>query len=75
MKKELKIIIQNRNYIFLNLSYSMVFGVYGCLGAIINNLASAFHFNSVDASIFGAAFIFMGLVGSFGFSIYLDRTN
>ena len=53
----------------------MVYGVYGCLGAIINNLASAYHFISVDASIFGAVFVVVGLVGSFAFSIYLDKHN
>ena len=73
MKRDLVIIIRNRNYLLLVIVYAMVFGVYSCLGAIINNLASAYGFTSVDASIFGAAFIISGLIGSFIISSFLDK--
>ena len=75
MKKDLVVILRNKNYMLLVLTYAMVFGVYSCLGAIINNLASAYGFSSVDASIFGAVFIISGLVGSFIISSLLDKYN
>jgi len=75
MKKDLKLILHNKNYIFLTITYAMLYGVYTCLGAIINNLVSAYGFGSVDASIFGAVFIVSGLVGSFVISGFLDKYN
>jgi FLVCR family feline leukemia virus subgroup C receptor-related protein len=53
----------------------MLYGVYTCLGAIINNLVTAYGFSSVDASMFGAIFIVSGLVGSFVISGFLDKYN
>merc|ERR1739848_422352 len=51
----------------------MLYGVYTCLGAIINNLVSSYRFTSVDSSIFGAVFIISGLIGSFVISGFLDK--
>ena len=73
MKKDLGLIIRNKNYIFLTITYMMLYGVYTCLGAIINNLVSSYGFSSVDSSIFGAIFIICGLVGSFVVSGFLDK--
>jgi FLVCR family feline leukemia virus subgroup C receptor-related protein len=50
-----------------------MYGVYTCLGAIINDLVSKFGFKSTDSSIMGACFIISGLVGSFIFSGLLDK--
>ena len=57
------------------LSFNMLYGVYTCLGAIINNLVEPFGYTSVDSSIFGATFIFFGLCGSFVASSILDKTQ
>lgn len=73
MRHNLALLFKNRNYVLHVIVTAMVFGVYSCLGAIVNNLAIAYGFTSVDASIFGAVFILSGLVGSFILSGFLDK--
>jgi len=73
-KKDLKLLFANKNYIFMIISQNLLYGVYTCLGAIINNLVVPFGYTSSNSSLFGVVFIFFGLVGSFKASSYLDRT-
>lgn len=75
MIKDAKLMIVNKNYIILLICYSLLYGVYTCLGAVINNLVVPYGFTSGDASIFGAVFIVSGLIGSFVFSGFLDKYN
>ena len=74
-KKDLKALLANKNYIFMVISFNMLYGIYTCLGAIINNLVHPFGYTGSDSSIFGAVFIFSGLVGSFVASSILDKTQ
>jgi sugar phosphate permease len=71
---DLKLLATNRNYILICLNFAMLYGVYTCLGAIINNVTSPFGYTSTDSSIFGGIFIFCGLSGSFTVSSYLDKS-
>lgn len=73
MKQDAKELLKNRNYLLLMTCFSLMYGVYACLGAIINNLVEPYGFNSTDAGRFGAAFIIFGLIGSFAFSASLDK--
>ena len=73
MKNDLKKLIKNKNYLFMLLTYSLLYGVYTCLGAVINNLVTPYGFDSTASSIFGAVFIVSGLIGSFIFSSILDK--
>ena len=72
-KYELKELSSNKNYRWINICFMCMYGVYTCLGAIINDLVSKFGFSSTDSSIMGACFIMSGLVGSFVFSGQLDK--
>jgi len=56
-------------------SFNMLYSVYTCLGAIVNNLVAPFGYTSKDSSIFGVAFILSGLISSAVVSGYLDKTN
>ena len=46
MKNDLKKLIKNKNYLFMLLTYSLLYGVYTCLGAVINNLVTPYGFDS-----------------------------
>ena len=72
--KDLKLLVTNRNYILICINFSMLYGVYTCLGAIINNVTQPFGYTSADSSIFGGVFIFCGLGGSFVIAGYLDKS-
>ena len=74
IKKDLILLLTNKNYIFMVICFNMLYGVYTCLGAIINNLVEPFGYTSADSSIFGATFILFGLGGSFVCSLMLDKT-
>lgn len=73
MKEDTIALLKNKNYLLLGFTYAVMYGVYGCLGGILNTLVTPYGFNSTDSAIFGAVFIVFGLVGSFSASIYLDR--
>ena len=75
MKKDAYELIKNKNYIFMMITYSLLYGVYTCLGAVINNLVTPYGFDSSASSIFGAVFIVSGLIGSFIFSSFLDKNQ
>lgn len=75
IKRELTLLFKNKNYVAMVVSFNMLYGVYTCLGAIINNLVDPFGYTPVDSSIFGATLIFFGLIGSAGASFYLDKTQ
>jgi MFS family permease len=40
--KDLKLLRKNKNYIWITISFMLLYGVYTCLGAIINNLVSPY---------------------------------
>lgn len=73
--RDLILLIKNKNYVCMVLTFNMLYGVYTCLGAIINNLVDPFGYTPIDSSIFGATFIFCGLIGSIIFSYYMDKTQ
>jgi len=75
MKNDATQLVKNKNYIFLLVTYSLLYGVYTCLGAVINNLVTPYGFDSSASSIFGAVFIVSGLIGSFIFSSFLDKNQ
>ena len=67
------LLLRNKNYILMTISFCMLYGVYTCLGAIINTLVSPYGFTSGDTSVFGATCIVSGLVGSFIIASLLDK--
>lgn len=73
LKDDMRLLLRNKNYILMTISFCMLYGVYTCLGAIINTLVSPYGFTSGDTSVFGATCIVSGLVGSFIVAALLDR--
>ena len=73
MMKDAKELLKNGNYLLLGATYALMYGVYACLGAILNTLVEPYGFDSADAAIFGGVFITSGLIGSFVASGILDK--
>lgn len=65
--------MRNGNYIFLLLTFSLMYGVYSSFGAILSNLFDPYDYSGSDISMIGAVFIIFGLIGSFIFGIILDK--
>lgn len=72
-KSEMGELFRNKNYRWMTLCFSTMYGVYTCLGAVINDLVSKFGYTSTDSSYMGACLIISGLTGSFILSSYLDK--
>lgn len=53
------------NFWLITISFALSYSVYSTIGGIIGSLISPFKFEDQDATLFGTAFIVMGLVGSF----------
>ena len=73
MVKDARELLRNGNYLLLLSTYALMYGVYACLGAILNTLVEPYGFDSADAAIFGGVFITSGLIGSFVASGILDK--
>jgi len=71
--RDFKLLMKNKNYVVLTISYTMLFGGFTSIGAMVNTLVTPFGFTPADTSIFGGAFIFAGLVGAFLMSTLVDR--
>lgn len=72
-KNDLKLILNNKNFLLMVIAFNMLYSVYTCLGAIVNNLVHPFGYTSADSSIFGVVFISSGLISSFITSGLLDK--
>lgn len=59
----------------LLLSYCNIYGIYGALGALINNIVAPYHFTAYDSGLFGTTFILTGIVSSFIVSSTIDKTK
>jgi hypothetical protein len=55
--------------------YSLFYGIYTCIGAIINNLVTPYGFGSDSSSLFAGSFILAGLISSFFVSTVVDKTK
>jgi predicted MFS family arabinose efflux permease len=59
----------------LTFSFTNVYGVYIAVGTIITYLLEPYEYDSSDAGIMLGAVVVFGVVGSFFFSILLDKTK
>jgi MFS family permease len=73
-KKNLKELLGNRSYLLLCVSFTMLYGIYTSLGAVVAAVTGPYGYDGVDNAIFGAIFIFFGVVGSFTLGVILDKT-
>ena len=71
----MKLLVKNYNFMKMLFHYSLYYGIYTCMGAIINNLVSPYNFGSKSSSLFGGSFILAGVVSSFVVSTMVDKTK
>jgi predicted MFS family arabinose efflux permease len=74
-KKELKVLVRNKSYLLLCVSFTLLYGVYTSLGAVVSAVTKPYGYESKDNAIFGGTFIFCGVTGSFVLGMVLDRTQ
>jgi MFS family permease len=74
-KKDIKILLRNRSYICLTISFTFLYGVYTALGAVVSSITAPYGYVASENSLFGAIFIIAGVLGSFVFGVVLDRFN
>ncbi|CAI2366233.1 unnamed protein product [Moneuplotes crassus] len=67
------VLFKNVDFIMLLVSFSFIYSIYITLGAAVGQLSFQFNFPPSANSIFGTAYIFGGLFGSFGHAILLDK--
>ena len=70
----LRLLLGNSSYLLLCISFTMLYGIYTSLGAVVASITAPFGYSGIDNAIFGAVFIFFGVVGSFVLGMYLDKT-
>jgi len=75
MVAEAKLLFKNKNFLFMMSHYSLYYGIYTCIGAIINNLVTPYDFDNNSSALFAGTFILAGLVSSFIVSAYVDKTK
>ena len=67
------LLLKDWNYIFIVISFSFSFSIYGALASVLGPLTEQFDYTSDAASIFAAIFIISGLIGSFVHAVILDK--
>lgn len=70
--RDLKILLKNKNYIFMSLCFTFLYGVYTSLGAVVSFITEPYYEPS-DNSIFASVLIVCGVLGSFIISVILDK--
>lgn len=72
--KNFKLLLHNPSYLLLCVSFTMLYGIYTSLGAVVASITQPFGYTGSDNAIFGAIFIFSGVLGSFVLGVFLDKT-
>ena len=75
MVQDFKILISNKNFLWMALVYTLVFCVYSGLGIILALVFAPYGFNTFEISLLGMIFVLTGAVACYLMGIYLDRTN
>jgi len=71
----MKLLGGNKNITLFTMSYALMFSVFVCLSATINQLTAPYGYTVAETSMLGAASIVSGLVGSIIVGIVLDKTR
>lgn len=71
--RDLRILKNNKNYLFLSLCFTFLYGVYTATGAVIAFITGYYDYTSADNSIFAAVFIITGVLASFVIGVILDK--
>ncbi len=70
----LKLLLANRSYLLLSITFAMLYGIYCSFGAVVASITAPFDYTALDNAIFGGVFIVFGVLGSFVLGVYLDKS-
>lgn len=70
----LKLLLANRSYLLLTITFAMLYGIYCSFGAVVASLTGPYNYTATDNAIFGGVFIIFGVLGSFVLGVYLDKS-
>ncbi|KAK9732397.1 Major Facilitator Superfamily [Popillia japonica] len=74
--KSLKILMKNRNYVLLVLSYGINVGIFYAISTLLNQIVLTYYPNSeADAGRIGLLIVFAGMIGSVVCGVVLDKTR
>lgn len=71
-KPSVKALLSNKNVLMMMVIFGLIQGVFNTYGTVIGEMVNAYHYTDSWAAVFGAVFIFGGLVGSAVFGIYVE---
>ena len=71
--KEFKVLIKNKNYIFLCIAYLFIHSNTAALSSMISSLTREYGYSGGDNGLFGAVYIISGIIGSVISGMLLDR--
>ena len=73
--QSIKLVFTNKDYMFLFFCFSQIIGCFNTLATIVAEMGEEYNYQDSDASLFGAMFIFGGMVGSVIFGIIVEKTH
>ncbi len=68
-------VFQVKNYVLLLISFNVVWGIYGTMGAVISSFTGKYGFGPSENTLFSVGFVLFGIVGSFFVGQYLDKSK
>ena len=71
----MKLLGGNRNMTIFTASYGLMFSIFVCISATINQMTAPYGYTVAETSVLGAASIVSGVLGSIAVGIALDRTR
>lgn len=73
VRKELKKLFTNKNYILLCVAFTCLNCICTCMGAVVSSVTQPYGYTGKDNALIGAVFIVFGVLGTIVISIMLDR--
>lgn len=71
--ESMKRVFMNKDCVFVILAFSFCYSLYMTLGSVVGPFTAVFGYDPSDNTYFGAAFIMVGVVGSFIHAVFLDK--
>jgi hypothetical protein len=56
------------------LTFTFLYGIYTAIGSVVSTITKPYGYTTIDNAMFGAIFIFGGVLGSFICGVILDKT-
>ena len=75
MWNDVKIIAENKNFVFLMLSFMLTYAVFGTFGFVLSPLLTDYGYGATGAALIAMGTVFCGSPAAILTGRYLDKTN